>query len=61
MIFVKVDRDVLLEELYKMRSFADVEQTELKQQLNDLVQFIMNAPVIDDKQTFTRSKVIRGW
>ena len=45
MINIIIDKEMLIKELYHIRSFVEPEQEQLKQKITDLVDLITKAPV----------------
>lgn len=55
-INVVIDRDLLLEELYHIRSFVSPEQEELKQAIMGVIDLIVKAPTDERKSSYPKIK-----
>ena len=61
MVLVKIDRDMLIEELYRLRaSLPEESSEETRRQLDSLVNLIQNAPVSENKANYPRIRIGRG-
>lgn len=60
MVLIRIDRDMVIEELYTLRGLIPVEEEAARRKLDEIVNFIANA-VIDDRQAqFPRTSIRRG-
>ena len=56
MINIKLDRDMLIQELYKVLSFLDTENIQAKQQLMYIIDLASHAPTDEEKRNYARIK-----
>lgn len=57
MVTIKIPRDMLLEDLYVLRSHIDVDNEEARKKINEIIAIVSNAPVDDQKSTLPRISV----
>ena len=54
MIFVRIDREMILEDMYKLRSMISVENDEARKKLSEIIGLITSAPTDEKKNQFPR-------
>lgn len=61
MVNIKIDREMLIQELYELRSVIPHEDSEdAKKKLMEIVMLVQNAPVDESKANFPRIIARRG-
>lgn len=60
MVIIKIDRDMLLDDLYVLRSHIPVENEEARVKLKEIIDIVSHAPVDDNKSTLPRINARRG-
>lgn len=57
---IQIDQEMLIQELYHLRSFIPVEEEEAKNYLDKIVQMITYAPLLTTKAQYPRISVRHG-
>ena len=60
MIFIRIDREMLLEDLYKLRSLIAVEDDEARKTLSEIIGIVTSAQTDEKKSQFPRINGRRG-
>jgi hypothetical protein len=61
MTLIKIDRDMLVDELYQLRALIPlVEGDDAKQKLMEIVQLVQQAPVSETAAAYPRPRMRRG-
>ena len=59
MVNIKIDKEMLNLEIYKILSYLDTENTEAKKQIMYIIDLINKAPIDEEKRNFARIRAGR--
>ena len=60
MVLIRIDRDMLVEELYTLRGLIPIEEDAARLKLDQMVTMVANAPIDEQKAQFPRSRASRN-